>query len=74
MSIDGVPFITNIKTNDNGLQSYEYADGSKHTRTYDNFKGEDKPYYINHYKWYIEIPAQASSNGNMGYWYAQITD
>ena len=38
------------------------------------FKGQDKPYYINHYKWYIEIPAQASSNANMGYWYAQITD
>ena len=35
MSIDGVPFISNIKTNDNGLQSYEYADGSKHTRAYD---------------------------------------
>jgi len=25
----------NIKTNDNGLLSYEYADGSKHTREYD---------------------------------------
>jgi RHS repeat-associated protein len=36
MSIDGVPFISNIKTNDNGLLSYEYADGSKHTRTYDS--------------------------------------
>ncbi len=35
MSIDGVPFISNIKTNDNGLQSYEYADGTKHTRAYD---------------------------------------
>ena len=35
MSIDGVPFITNIKTNDNGLLSYEYAGGIKHTREYD---------------------------------------
>ena len=35
ISIDGVPFIKNIKTNDNGLLSYEYNDGSKHTRTYD---------------------------------------
>ena len=35
MSIDGVPFISNIKTNDNGLQSYEYANGTKHTRAYD---------------------------------------
>ncbi len=35
ISIDGTPFIKNIKTNDNGLQSYEYADGSKHTRAYD---------------------------------------
>ncbi len=35
MSIDGVPFISNIKTNDNGLLSYEYADGTKHTRAYD---------------------------------------
>jgi len=32
MSIDGVPLITNIKTNEDGLLSYEYADGSKHTR------------------------------------------
>ena len=39
-----------------------------------SFKGMEKPDYINHYKWYIEIPAQASSNGNMGYWYAQVTD
>ena len=35
LSIDGTPFIKNIKTNDNGLLSYEYADGSKHTREYD---------------------------------------
>jgi len=35
ISIDGTPFIKNIKTNDNGLLSYEYADGSKHTREYD---------------------------------------
>ena len=35
ISIDGTPFIKNIKTNDNGLQSYESADGSKYTRTYD---------------------------------------
>jgi len=35
ISIDGTPFIKNIKTNDNGLLSYEYADGSKHTRAYD---------------------------------------
>jgi hypothetical protein len=33
MSIDGKPFISDIKTNDNGLLSYDYADGSKHTRT-----------------------------------------
>jgi RHS repeat-associated protein len=36
MSIDGVPFISNIETNDNGLQGYEYADGTKHTREYDS--------------------------------------
>jgi YD repeat-containing protein len=36
MSIDGKPFISDIKTNDNGLLSYDYADGSKHTRTYDS--------------------------------------
>jgi RHS repeat-associated protein len=35
-SIDGIPFIKDIKTNDNGLLSYEYADGSKHTREYDS--------------------------------------
>ena len=34
-TIDGVPFISDIKTNDNGLLSYTYADGSEHTRTYD---------------------------------------
>ena len=31
ISIDGTPFIKNIKTNVNGLLSYEYNDGSKHT-------------------------------------------
>jgi RHS repeat-associated protein len=36
LKIDGVAFISNIKTNDNGLLSYEYADGSKYTRTYDS--------------------------------------
>ena len=35
LNIDGVPFISDIKTNDNGLLSYTYADGTKHTRTYD---------------------------------------
>ena len=35
ITVDGTPFIANIKTNDNGLLSYEYADGSKHTREYD---------------------------------------
>jgi len=35
ISIDGIPFISNIKTNNNGLLSYTYADDTKHTRTYD---------------------------------------
>ncbi len=35
ITVDGVPFISNIETNDNGLLSYEYSDGSKHTREYD---------------------------------------
>ena len=35
ISIDGTPFITDIQTNQNGLTSYTYADGTTHTRAYD---------------------------------------
>ena len=35
IAIDGVPFIKDIRTNDNGLLSYTYADGSKHIKEYD---------------------------------------
>ena len=48
MSIDGVPFISDIETNDNGLLSYEYADGSKHIRTYDSNGRVTKLIYPNY--------------------------
>ena len=35
ISIDGTPFITDIKTNQLGLIEYTYSDGSKHKREYD---------------------------------------
>ncbi len=35
ISIDGTPFITDIQTNQNGLVSYTYTDGTTHTRAYD---------------------------------------
>ena len=33
--LDGTPFITDIKTNQLGLNGYRYSDGSKHKREYD---------------------------------------
>jgi RHS repeat-associated protein len=48
LKIDGVAFISNIKTNDNGLLSYEYADGSKHTREYDENGRVTKLIYPNY--------------------------
>ena len=48
LKIDGVPFIKNIKTNDNGLLSYEYADGSKHRREYDKNGRVTKLIYPNY--------------------------
>ena len=35
ISIDGVPYISDIKNNQNGLLNYTYADDSKHKRVYD---------------------------------------
>jgi len=35
LSIDGTLYISDIKNNQNGLLSYTYADGSKHSRVYD---------------------------------------
>jgi len=48
LNIDGVPFISDIKTNDNGLLSYTYADGTKHTRTYDENGRVKELFYPNY--------------------------
>jgi len=48
LKIDGVSFIKNIKTNDNGLLSYKYADGSKHSRKYDKNGRVTKLIYPNY--------------------------
>ena len=48
ISIDGTPFITDIKTNQNGLIGYTYADSSIHTREYDTNGRASKLIYPNY--------------------------
>ena len=48
ISIDGTDFISNIKTNQNGLVSYQYADGTTHTREYDTNGRVTKLLYPNY--------------------------
>jgi RHS repeat-associated protein len=48
ISIDGSPYITDIKTNQNGLVSYTYADSSTHTREYDTNGRVTKLIYPNY--------------------------
>ncbi len=48
ISIDGNPFIADIQTNQNGLVSYTYADGTTHTREYDTNGRVTKLIYPNY--------------------------
>ena len=74
ISIDGVPYISNIKNNQNGLLSYTYADDSKHERVYDANGRVPKLIYPNYtenveYNAVNNITAIGSNESNQSFTY-----